>query len=67
MPLMGIGVTRLRLTSYRVATFIATGLDSRLAISVRPSRPSMETAARNSIADFLSQLQMGGLNSFPQS
>jgi hypothetical protein len=67
MPWMGIGVFSTSLTSYRVATSIAIGLDSRLAISVRPSRPSMETFARNSIADFLSQLQMGCLNSFPQS
>jgi hypothetical protein len=39
MPSMGIGVTRLHLTSYRVATFIAT----RPGLALGHLSPTLET------------------------
>ena len=68
MLLMGIGIP-FASSHHRVATFIATGLESRLPISHPPAGHSMggPLQYRNSTADVLSQLQMGCLNSFPQT
>jgi len=66
MLLMGIGFP-FAWSHHRVATSIATGLESRLPISPPPAGHSMETPFQysNSTAD--AHLQMGCLNSFPQT
>jgi hypothetical protein len=68
MLLMGIGFP-FAWSHHRVATSIAAGLESRLPISHSSAGHSMEAPFQysNSIADVLSHLQMGCLNSFPQT